>query len=92
MTPRLPVERDATIFYRAADVIATGQPATAEKLRRASPHWMRHTHATHALAREAELTTVRDNPRHASIATTSIYLQSDQVKRASQMDPTFAAG
>jgi hypothetical protein len=30
----------------------------------------------------AELTTVRDNLRHASISTTSIYLHGDEVKRA----------
>src|SRR5438445_7602600 len=40
------------------------------------------------MARGAELTTVRDNLRHASVATTSIYLQSDEVKRARQMDQT----
>ncbi|SIT45027.1 hypothetical protein BN2475_520005 [Paraburkholderia ribeironis] len=51
--------------------------------------YSRHTHATHALARGAELTTVRDNLRHASIATTSIYLQSDDIKRARQMDQAF---
>ncbi|WP_341318415.1 phage integrase family protein [Paraburkholderia sp. IMGN_8] len=78
-------------FDQAADVISAGHPTAAEKLRRASPHWMRHTHATHALARGAELTTVRDNLRHASIATTSIYLQSDEVKRARQMTDAFAA-
>ncbi|MFJ4292898.1 phage integrase family protein [Cupriavidus sp. NPDC089707] len=78
-------------FGQAADIIAGDHPAVAEKLRRASPHWMRHTHATHALARGAELTTVRDNLRHASVATTSIYLQSDEVKRARQMDQAFAA-
>jgi site-specific recombinase XerD len=79
-------------FFRlTADVIGTDHPVLAEKLRRASPHWTRHTHATHALARGAELTTVRDNLRHASIATTSIYLQSDEVKRSRQMDEAFAA-
>lgn len=61
------------------------------QLRKASPHWMRHTHATHALARGAELTTVRDNLRHASVATTSIYLHTDEVKRARQMGDAFAA-
>jgi site-specific recombinase XerD len=76
-------------FRQAADVIGTDHPVVAEKLRRASPHWTRHTHATHALARGAELTTVRDNLRHASIATTSIYLQSDEVKRARQMAIAF---
>ncbi|MDN4571928.1 integrase, partial [Pandoraea cepalis] len=69
----------------------TESPAVADKLRRASPHWMRHTHATHALMRGAELTTVRDNLRHASISTTSIYLHSDDVKRAKQISGAFAA-
>lgn len=50
---------------------------------------MRHTHAMHALARDAELTTVRDNLRHASVSTTSIYLHSGEVKRARQMDAAF---
>jgi hypothetical protein len=39
----------------------------------------------------AELTTVRDDLRHASVAMTSIYLHSDEVKRARQMDVAFAA-
>ncbi len=78
-------------FTTVATVIEKDTPATAEKLRRASPHWMRHTHATHALARGAELTTVRDNLRHASVATTSIYLHTDEVKRARQMGDAFAA-
>lgn len=78
-------------FTKVAEVIEKDSPATAEKLRRASPHWMRHTHATHALARGAELTTVRDNLRHASISTTSIYLHGDEVKRARQIGEAFAA-
>ena len=78
-------------FAQVAKVIEAENPATADKLRRASPHWMRHTHATHALARGAELTTVRDNLRHASIQTTSIYLHGDEVKRARQMEGAFAA-
>lgn len=78
-------------FTTVAMAIEKEAPATAEKLRKASPHWMRHTHATHALARGAELTTVRDNLRHASVATTSIYLHTDEVKRARQMGDAFGA-
>ncbi|CAN7342865.1 site-specific integrase [Cupriavidus necator] len=78
-------------FSHAAELIGNDHPAAAEKLRRASPHWMRHTHATHALARGAELTTVRDNLRHASISTTSIYLHGDDVKRARQLNSSFPA-
>lgn len=78
-------------FWQAAELLQADQPMLGEKLRQASPHWMRHTHATHALARGAELTTVRDNLRHASISTTSIYLHSDEVKRARQLGSAFAA-
>lgn len=77
-------------FDKAAEVIGDSSPATIDKLRRASPHWMRHTHASHSLARGAELTSVRDNLRHASLSTTSIYLHGDEVKRARQLNEAFA--
>ncbi|MBB3262092.1 site-specific recombinase XerD [Paraburkholderia bannensis] len=77
-------------FLLAAKAIEADHAPLAEKLRRASPHWMRHTHATHALGRGAELTTVRDNLRHASVSTTSIYLHSDEVKRARQIGDAFS--
>ena len=78
-------------FATTADVLADTNPALEEKLRRATPHWMRHTHATHALQRGAELTTVRDNLRHASLSTTSMYLHSDDVRRAKQIGGAFEA-
>jgi site-specific recombinase XerD len=77
-------------FLQAATVLESRNPVVAEKLRRASPHWMRHSNATHALEHGADLTAVRDNLRHASIATTSIYLHSDEVKRARQIGQAFA--
>jgi site-specific recombinase XerD len=52
---------------------------------------MRHTHASHALARGAELIMVRDNLRHSSISTTSTYLHSDEVQRARQFNQAFEA-
>ncbi|WP_454905972.1 phage integrase family protein [Variovorax gossypii] len=77
-------------FFRdVARIVAPDSPALSERLLRASPHWMRHTHATHALAHGAELTTVRDNLRHASVSTTSTYLHTDEVRRARQMEAAF---
>lgn len=76
-------------FLTAACALEPERPALADKLRCASPHWLRHTHASHALARGAELVTVRDNLRHASIATTSLYLHGDEVRRARQLDQAF---
>lgn len=49
----------------------------------------RGTHATHALEHGAKLTTVRNNLRHASIATTSTYLHGDDTKRAREMAEAF---
>jgi site-specific recombinase XerD len=77
-------------FAQAAQQLEDSSPLTAEKLRRATPHWLRHTHATHALARGVELTTVRDNLRHASVSTTSVYLHTDQSRRARQMRDAFS--
>ena len=39
----------------------------------------------------AELTTVRDNLRLASLATTSMYLHADDARRAMQVADRFAA-
>lgn len=78
-------------FALAAAVVEADAPAVSEKLRRASPHWMRYTHGSHALDRGAEITAVRDNLRHASISTTTIYLHADDVKRARQFGAAFPA-
>jgi site-specific recombinase XerD len=43
------------------------------------------------LASGAELVSVRDNLRHASIATTSVYLHADATARARQMNDAFRA-
>jgi integrase/recombinase XerD len=39
-----------------------------------SPHWLRHSHATHAVERNAGIALVQRTLRHSSIATTGRYL------------------
>jgi len=63
--------------------------AVARKLCDATPHWLRHTHATHALELGVDLKTVQENLRHASISTTSVYLHTDKSRRARQMRDAF---
>jgi site-specific recombinase XerD len=77
-------------FSLAAQEMADDRPSLAEKLRQATTHWMRYTHATHALAMGAELITVRDNLRHSSISTTSAYLHGDDAKRSKQIGDAFS--
>jgi len=38
-----------------------------------SPHWLRHSHATHALDRGASVALVRDTLGHSSLSVTSMY-------------------
>jgi site-specific recombinase XerD len=56
-----------------------------EKLRQATLHWTRHRHATRMLEAGAELTAMRNNLRHASLAPTSMYLNADNASRAKQV-------
>ncbi|RQU98872.1 site-specific integrase [Burkholderia cenocepacia] len=76
-------------FRETAERVSLRHPALADKLRRASPHWLRHTRATHALDAGVELVIVRDNLRHASVATTSTYLHGEEAKRARQVSAAF---
>ncbi|MDH6148246.1 MULTISPECIES: phage integrase family protein [Paraburkholderia] len=78
-----------TFFTLAAGQLVEDNPEQATRVQAASPHWLRHTHASHALARGVELVAVRDNLRHASIATTSTYLHHDNLRRARQVRAAF---
>jgi site-specific recombinase XerD len=57
------------------DTIKRGSRAGERVTRsRCSPHWLRHAHGSHALARGADLALVRDTLGHASIETTGRYV------------------
>ncbi|WP_427309101.1 tyrosine-type recombinase/integrase [Cupriavidus sp. H39] len=55
--------------------------AQADVLASASAHWLRHTAGSHMTDRQVDLRFVRDNFGHASIATTSGYLHSEEDAR-----------
>lgn len=74
------------LFERAAQRAHLAHPPLdAEKLRKASTHWLRHTFANQALEKGVSLTVLRDMLGHADLATTSIYLQSEQRVMAREM-------
>ena len=73
-----------------AQVAAELDPEDAKQLRKASTHWLRHTHGSHALnGRLGEtgvpIQVVQNNLGHASIGTTSGYLTTERDMRLAAM-------
>lgn len=75
----------------ATDLVGTD----AEQLRSASPHWLRHSHASHALNGGTEraavpLQIIQNNLGHASVGTTSGYLTTERDARVIAMQRFWA--
>jgi len=59
---------------RCADAVELEHPATAARLRRASTHWLRHTHARQLVAAGASLSSLQHRLGHRSAVSTAAYL------------------
>jgi site-specific recombinase XerD len=70
-------------FFRdCARVLSTqGDVRGAERLARASTHWLRHSHASHAIARGLPIEIAQQNLGHASLATTTVYVATEAKRR-----------
>jgi site-specific recombinase XerD len=64
-------------FAQVSDGVCSRDKEAVAVFKRASIHWLRHTHATHALRRGVGLESVRDNLGHSSIAVSSLYIDTD---------------
>ena len=73
-------------FAEVADTLPPAQHDMAERLRRASTHWLRHTFATHFLQTGGELAILRDLLGHKSLATTSVYVTTERDNRSRAME------
>jgi integrase len=72
------------------DIATDLEPDDAKQLRKASTHWLRHSHGSHALnGRPGEtgvpIQVVQNNLGHASIGTTSGYLTTERDMRLAAM-------
>ncbi len=67
-----------TLFEQAGTALETLDPASGTRLKAATAHVLRHTHATHALERGVPITVAQRNLGHASLAVTSRYLTVDE--------------
>lgn len=61
------------IFKRASELIEPTDPASASRLLKASPHWMRHTGVTHSMEAGVNPRFVQAQARHSSLTVTARY-------------------
>ncbi|CAN5659788.1 hypothetical protein BH11PSE8_BH11PSE8_24380 [soil metagenome] len=69
-------------FGACAAVLARqGDARGSRRLAQASTHWLRHSHASHAIAAGMPIEIAQQNLGHASLATTTVYVTTAQKKR-----------
>lgn len=72
-----------------ADDVERTDPAAAARIRRASPHWVRHTHGRMWVEGGGDRGILRDRLGHASIVTTGIYDRSDIKRQRGVVEKLF---
>ena len=69
-------------FEDCASVLrGQGDAKGAERFMHASTHWMRHSHASHAIASGMPIEIAQQNLGHASLATTTVYVTTEKRRR-----------
>ena len=69
-------------FTGCGDVLrGQGDARGAERFAKASTHWMRHSHASHAIASGMPIEIAQQNLGHASLATTTVYVTTEKRRR-----------
>jgi len=79
-------------LQHCAERLSATDPPAAERLRRASTHWLRHTHVSHALGAGVPVEVVQQNVGHASLDTTTRYVHTEDVRRLQAMQRMWQEG
>ena len=84
----------ASLAARPVQVLSWGQGDAkgAERFARASTHWMRHSHASHAIAGGMPIEIAQQNLGHASLATTTVYVTTESKRRMKAVERFWGAG
>ena len=78
-------------FKECAEVLrGQGDAKGAERVERASTHWMRHSHASHAIAAGMPIEIAQQNLGHASLATTTVYVTTEAKRRLRAVEKFWA--
>ena len=78
-------------FERCATDLAPRDPRSAQRIRQATTHWLRHTHGSHAVAKGVPQDVLQANLGHRSLATTSIYVTAEKGRRQRAIELAFGA-
>ncbi|MCS6915751.1 MAG: site-specific integrase [Myxococcales bacterium] len=69
------------LLHRAASRLEATDPVEADRLRRASAHWFRHTALTRQWEKGIPLPHIKANARHARLDTTLLYVHTEEEAR-----------
>ena len=69
-----------------------GDVKGADRLAKASTHWMRHSHASHAIAAGMPIEIAQQNLGHASLATTTVYVTTESKRRMKAVERFWGTG
>jgi len=61
--------------------MSAGRTKGAERFHRASTHWTRRSHASHAIVGRMPIEIAQQNLSHASLATTTLYGTTEKRRR-----------
>ena len=75
-------------FFRdcAGVLKARADAKGAERLAAASTHWLRHTHASHSIAKGVRVDVAQQILGHASLSTTTVYVTTEQKRHMKAME------
>lgn len=80
-------------FADCSSVLAAqGDLKGSARLAKASTHWLRHTHATHSVAKGTRIEVQQQILGHTSLATTTAYVTTEDKLRAKAMVAAFGKG
>jgi integrase len=62
-----------------------GDSKASERFAAASTHWLRHSHASHSIAKGVPIEMAQANLGHASLSTTTVYVTTESRRRMKAM-------
>ncbi len=85
ITPGVLYRQIKRFFQACAIELEATDPRGAERLNAASTHWLRHSHASHAIAAGMPVEVMQQNLGHKSLDTTTLYVTSEEANRMKAM-------